>query len=47
MSLVTAEQVRTTIDAADEVIRGAIGDGTIVEVMAAKKGEIVSFLPLS
>lgn len=42
MPFTTAEQVRTAIDNADQAIHGAIGDGTIVEVMAGMKGAIVS-----
>jgi len=42
MPFTTAEQVRTAIDNADVAIRGAIRDGTVVKVMAAMKGEIVS-----
>jgi len=42
MPFTTAEQVRTAIDNADMAIHGAIWDGTVVKVMAAMKGEIVS-----
>jgi len=44
MPLVTSEQVRTAIDNADLAIHGAIQDGTLLEVMVALKGDIVSFI---
>ena len=44
MPFTTAEQVLTAIDNAGVAIRGAIRDGTVVKVMAAMKGEIVSSL---
>ena len=42
MPFVTPEQVRTAIDNADLAIHGAIQDGTLLEVMVALKGDIVS-----
>jgi hypothetical protein len=44
MPFVTPEQVRTAIDNADLAIHGAIQDGTLLQVMAALKGDIVSFI---
>ena len=42
MPFATAAQVRTAIDNAELAINRAIQDGTILEVMVAMKGEIVS-----
>jgi hypothetical protein len=42
MPFATAEQVRTAIDNADLAIRRAIEDGTLLTVMYAMKGKIVS-----
>ena len=42
MPFTTAEEVCTAINNANLEIHGAIQDGTLLKVMAAMKGEIVS-----